>query len=112
MRRAFGTKSVSSEDKKSTKTKTLISSSATFFATRARRVEGPRECQVKRQKPKTDKKTILQKCNFFAGCPNVSRAEGPQVGRRVLSRGKTVKSQIEEGIYSLKSAFQKQTNSA
>lgn len=79
MRRAFGTKSVSSEDKKSTKTKTLISSSATFFATRARRVEGPRECQVKRQKPKTDKKTILQQCNFSAGCPNVSRAEGPQV---------------------------------
>ena len=35
-----------------------------------------------------------------------------QVRRRVLSRGKTVKSQIEEGIYSLKSAFQKQTNSA
>ena len=35
-----------------------------------------------------------------------------QVRRGGLSRGKTVKSQIEEGIYSLKSAFQKQTNSA
>ena len=82
---------MSSEDKKSTKTKTLISSSATFFATRARRVEGPRECQVKRQKPKTDKKTILQQCNFFAGCPNVSRAEGPQVVIDKLLESKYVK---------------------
>ena len=55
---------------KSTKTKALISSSATFFATQARRVEVSRECQVKRQKPKTDKKINLQQCNFFAGCPH------------------------------------------
>ena len=56
-------------------------------------------------------KTKNRQKDKFAAMQLLSRLS-TQVRRRVLSRGKTVKSQIEEGIYSLKSAFQKQTKTS